>query len=199
MPGDRCATARLLDEQRLVERHEIIAVHSGGNREQLRVAIDPQGGLGELQRPQDQVHHLLRRIFRGFRLEHLHRVPPIGQAGAAERIAERLGPEQCRRLLADAQGRAALRIQFRAAFGGQAGQDVLQVVLDIDEFLGAKNILEDIEAAAPIGIQNVRMHLAVRGKVDRPPVAQAEGALLALRQIGLHRGRFRAVIACRAG
>ena len=49
VPGNRRPQARLLEEQGLRERHEIVAVDGGGNRQQLRVAIGAQTGLGELQ------------------------------------------------------------------------------------------------------------------------------------------------------
>ena len=64
VPGDRSAQARLLDPQRLVEGREVGAVDRRRDGQQARMAIDAQRGLGELQRAQDQIDDLFRRVRR---------------------------------------------------------------------------------------------------------------------------------------
>ena len=194
MPRDRGASTRLLDEHRLVERHEIIAVDCGGHRQQLRMGIDPQGGFRELQGAEDQVDHVLGRIVGGFRLEHLHRMPTTRRVGAAERITQRLGPEQRRRGMSGTQRRAAPGIDMGAFLRWQTAQDVPQVRLDIRQFCFGQHVFEDIETAAPIGVEDLRVHLAVRREADRTTVAQAERSTFARIEVCLHRGLFGAVV-----
>ena len=194
VPGHRGAAARLLDEQRLVERREVRSVDRRGDGQKLRMAVDPQGSLGELQRAQDEIDDFLWRIGRRLGLEHLHRMAAVGELGAAERVAERLRPQQVRRRAVRPQGRAALGVERRAALGRQAVQDVQKVALDVGQLVSLENALEDVEAAAPIGLDDVGMELARRRETNRPAIAEPGRASLAIAQIGLHRRFFGAVI-----
>ena len=51
MPGDRAAEAGLFDKIRVVERDEVVAVDRGGDAEQMRVTVEPQGGGDRLAIP----------------------------------------------------------------------------------------------------------------------------------------------------
>ncbi|WP_431270964.1 hypothetical protein [Dankookia sp. P2] len=76
----------------------------------------------------------------------------------------------------------------------QPRQDVLDIGLDIGEFLGLHHALEDIEAAAPIVLEDLGMDAAIGVEADRPAIAERHGADLPGAEISLHRGLFRAVI-----
>jgi hypothetical protein len=194
MPGDRGAEAGLLDEQRLVERREVVAVDRGGDREQTGMAVDAQLGLAELQRAEDEIDDLLGRVRRRRGLEHLHRVAAIGEAGAAHRIAERLRPEQGRRLAVGGDRTTPLGIEFRPLARRQAIEHTTHIGFDLGEFLDPDHALEDVEAATPIGVKDVRMHAALRVEADRPAIAQGRGALRALCKIGIHRRLLATVV-----
>ena len=154
------------------------------------MAVDAQRGLRELQRSEDQIDDVLRCIDRGGRLEHLDRMATIGKAGAACRVAQRLGPEERGRLASGIECRAAFMVERLAGSGGQAVHDLLaKVVFDIGELVGLEHVLEDVKAAAPVGLENVGVDAAVVGAPDRSAIAKAHGALLAVGQISLH-GRF---------
>ena len=122
----------------------------------------------------------------------------IGELGAAERIAQRLRPEQRLRLVADAQCRPAVTIDLGAFLLRQALEQVLEVGLDLGQLFLAQHVLEDVEAGAPVGLENIGMDLAVFGEADRPSIAQRIGALLALAQVFLP-GRFFAAVIDRGG
>jgi hypothetical protein len=197
MPGHRGAAARLLDEQRLVERREVRTVDRGGDGEKPGMAVDAQHRLGELQRAQDEIDDFLRCIGRGGGLVHLHRMAAVGEIGAAERIAERLGPQQARRRAVRRQRRPALGIERRAALDRQAVEDVVHVPFDVSQLVGLQHPFEDVEAAAPVGVEDVGMQLARVGEADRPAIAEARRAFLAFAQIRLHRSFFGAVVDAR--
>ncbi len=93
--------------------------------------IDAQHRLGELQRAQDEIDDLLGRVGGGLGLVHLHRMAAVGEIGAAERIAERLGPQQVRPLAVRRQRRPALGVERRTALGRQAVEDVVHVAFDV--------------------------------------------------------------------
>ena len=118
----------------------------------------------------------------------------VGELGAAERIAQRLRPQEVRRRAVGAQRRPALGVERRAALGRQAIEDVVKVALDVGQLVGLEHALEDVEAAAPIGLDDVGMELAVGGEADRPAIAELRRAPLAVAQIGLHRRFFGAVV-----
>ena len=42
--------------------HEVLAVDRGRDPEELGVAVEPDAGLRELERPEDEVNHLLRGV-----------------------------------------------------------------------------------------------------------------------------------------
>ena len=79
-------------------------------------------------------------------------------------------------------------------FGWQAVQDGLKVGLDVAEFVGLQDVLEDVEAAAPIGVQDVGMHRAAGGEADGTAVAEVEGTLLAVAEVGAHGGFLGTVV-----
>ena len=53
-----------------------------------------------------------------------------------------------------------------------------------------QHALEDVEAAAAVGLDDLGMQLAALGEADRPAVAERHGPRLALRAVGLHRRLF---------
>ena len=91
-------------------------------------------------------------------------------------------------MLSAASAGPAMAVQRRAFADRQPIEDVLEVRLDVGEFVGAQHALEHIEAAAPVGLEDVGMQAAVGSEADRPAVAQGEGAALACGEIGAHRG-----------
>ena len=50
---------------------------------------------------------------------------------------------------------------------------------------------EDVEAAAPVGLEDVAMHRAIRLEAERSPVAERERARLTLAHVVAHRGGVR--------
>ena len=157
VPRDRGASSRFLDEQRLVERHEIFAVDRGGDRQQLRVAVDPEERLGELERAEDQVDDFRRGIGRRCGLGHLHRMPVVGLFRTAERVAQRLGPEQGRGLAAHPQRGPAPSVDRRALLDRQALKNVVEISVDVGQLVRAQHVLEDVEAATRERREDVRM------------------------------------------
>jgi hypothetical protein len=84
----------------------------------------------------------------------------VGEVGAAERIAERLGPQQVRPLAVRGQRRSALGVERRAALGRKALEDVVQVTFDVGQLVGLEHALEDVEAATPVGVEDIGMQFA---------------------------------------
>ena len=95
VPGDRSAEARLLDPDRLVERHEVVAVHRRRDGEQERVAVQAQARGRELQRRVDELHDPLRRLRRRRGLVHLRRVATVGRARSRPTGPTAGGPTGC--------------------------------------------------------------------------------------------------------
>ena len=84
----------------------------------------------------------------------------IGDRGAAERVGQRLRPIQGRRAAIGRQPRPALAIDGGALLDRQAVEDVVQVVFDVGQLVRFQDAFEDVEAAAPVGFENVGMQLA---------------------------------------
>ena len=192
--GDRSAPPRLLDEEGFGERHEVLAVDRRHDRKQLGVAVEPHAGLRELERPEDEVDYLLRGVRGRDRLQHLDRVPAVREIGAAEGIGKRLRPEEGRGLAAVTEGGSTLRIHRGVLLARKAVEDVEDIGLDVGEFLFADHPLEDVEAAAPVGVEDVRRELSVLIEADRAAVPEREGAALAFREVCLEGSLFRAVV-----
>jgi hypothetical protein len=85
-------------------------------------------------------------------------------------------------------------VERGAALDRQAVQDIVQVRLDVGQLLGLQHAFEDVEPAAPVGLEDVRVHAAVGREADRAAVAQRLRPLLAGLQVGLHRGLFRTIV-----
>ena len=158
------------------------------------MAVEPDAGLRELEGPEDEVDHLLRGVRGGNRFHHLDRVPAVREVGAAEGIGEGLGPEEGRGLAAVGEGGPALRVHRGALPGRKAVDDVEEVRLDVGKLVGADHPFEDVEAAAPVGVEDVGVESAVGGETDWAAVAEGEGAAFAVLEVRLEGGFFRAVV-----
>ena len=64
VPGDRGAPPRLLDEEGVRERHEVLAVDRGRNREEFRVAVEAHARVRELERPEDEIERVVLQTLR---------------------------------------------------------------------------------------------------------------------------------------
>ena len=97
-------------------------------------------------------------------------MPAVGERGAAEWIAERLGPQQGRRFAVDGERRPPLGIDGSPFLDRQALEDVVQVALDVGELVGLQHAREHIKPAAPVGLEDVGgdMAPASRGEENVP-------------------------------
>ena len=182
------------DEEGVGERHEVLAVDRGGDREELRVPVRSNARFRELEGTENEVHHLLRRVRGGDRLGHLYRVPAVREVGAAEGIGERLRPEEGRGLAAEGEGGPALRIHRRPLLDRKPVDDVEEVRLDVVELLLAEHPFEDVETAPPVGVEDVRVERPVGAETDRAAVSELKGAAFAVLQVRLEGRLFRAVV-----
>ena len=94
VPSHRSTEAWVLDPDRLIEGYEVLTVDRRGDREQLRMAIQAEARVGELEGTDDQVQDLRGRPDRGGGLHHLHRVPAFHRLGAPERVGQRGRPRE---------------------------------------------------------------------------------------------------------
>jgi hypothetical protein len=79
-------------------------------------------------------------------------------------------------------------INERTFFGRQPVEDGLDIGVDVGELIGLQYAFEDVEAAAPVGIEDILGKFAVGVETDGAAIAQCEGPALTLAQIGLHCG-----------
>ena len=121
-------------------------------------------------------------------------MPAVREVGAAEGIGEGLRPEEGRGLAAVGEGGPALRVHRGALLGRKPVDDVEEVRLDVGELVGADHSFEDVEAAAPVGVEDVRVERPVGEETDGAAVPEGEGAALAVREVRLEGGFFRAVV-----
>ena len=70
--------ARVFNEQGLVERREIRTIYVLSDPQQLRMAVNPQAGLGKLQRAEQNKWSGFGRVVFCFWLEHFDFVAAIG-------------------------------------------------------------------------------------------------------------------------
>ena len=150
--------------------------------------IHPKAGLGELERAENQVHHFLGSVGRGLRLDHLHRVPLGGKVGAAERIPERLGPEQGWRLAVGAEGRPTQGVHICIPADRQTRQDLLDIRFDVGKFVCLQDPFEHIETVAPVGLEDVRVDSAAVVHPDGATIAEPHRSRLAFPHVGLQGG-----------
>ena len=189
VPGDGGAPPRLLDEEGVGEGHEVLAVDRRRNREELGVAVEPDARFRELEGPEDEVDHLLRGVRGGNRFHHLDRVPAVREVGSAKGIGEGLRPEEGRGLAAVGEGGPALRVHRGALLGRKPVDDVEEVRFDVGKLLLANHPFEDVEAAPPVGVEDVRGERPVGKETDGAAVPELEGAALAVLQVRLE-GHF---------
>lgn len=187
VPGDRHAEPRILDEDDLVERHEVGAVHRLGDRQQPGMAVQPEARVHDLQIAEEELDDAVRRPRRRGRLLHLDGMPALIPAGSPERIAQGPGEAErgARQLRSD--GRPPASIDRRAGLDRGAGEDPLDVGAQLLELVLADDAFEDVEAAAPVGLEDVPMDPAVGLEPESPAIAELERALLALAHVVAHR------------
>ena len=65
VPRHRTAETRLLDEDRIVEGHEVVAVDGRGDRKEVRVAVEPQPGGHRLAHGAHEEDHVRGRVLFG--------------------------------------------------------------------------------------------------------------------------------------
>ena len=121
-------------------------------------------------------------------------MPAVREVGAAEGIGEGLGPEEGRGLAAVGEGGPALRVHRGALLGRKAVDDVEEVRLDVGKLVGANHPLEDVEAAAPVGVEDFGWRAPSTVKRIGAAVAEGEGAAFAVLEVRLEGGFFRAVV-----
>ena len=160
------------------------------------MGIGAEAGLGKLQRADYEIDHFLGQTGNRGGLQHFDRMATVGEIGPAKRVAERLGPEQRRRLTPHPQGGTTLGIDRGPSLGRQTFHDVEQVGFDIFQFLLLEHSFEDIEAIFPIGIKNFGVDPAIGVKTNRTAIIERIGPFLPFAQIRLH-GRFSGPIIAR--
>ena len=158
------------------------------------MTVDPQAGIGELQRAEEQVHHFVRRIRGRGRLEHAHRVTAVGERSAAKGIAQRPRVEERRRLAVASQRWPPVTIEPGAGTHRRAFDDAVDIAFEIGQLVSAEHAGEDVETQPPVGLEDIGGKAPVGAEADRPPVAERERTRLAKAQIGAHRALLGAVI-----
>ena len=121
-------------------------------------------------------------------------MPAVREVGAAEGISEGFRPEEGRGLAAEGEGGPALRVHRGALLGRKPVDDVEEVRLDVGQLLLADHPFEDVEAAPPVGVEDVRVERAVGSESDRAAVPEREGAAFAVLEVRLEGRFFRAVV-----
>ena len=74
--------------------------------------------------------------------------------------------------MADADGRPALRVEHRVPAGRQPVHYLLDIVLDVGKFFRLQHPGKDVEAAAPVGLEDFGVEPAVARPSHRTTVAQ---------------------------
>ena len=77
--------------------------------------------------------------------------------------------------MVDADGRPALRVEHCIPVDRQPVHDVPDIMLDVGKFIRSEHTGEDVEAAAPVGLENLGVEPAVARPSHRTTVAQGPG------------------------
>ncbi len=144
----------MLDPDRLVERDEVVAVDRRGHREQLRMAVHPQAGRGELERPEDELHDVLGRALGRRRLGHLHRMPPVRRARAADRVGQRSHPAEVPLSTVGTERGTPMAVERCTLGDGRPFEHLGHVALDVVELLLGQDPLEDVEAVTLVRVDD---------------------------------------------
>ena len=140
------------------------------------MTVEPERGVGELQRAEEDERSFRRRVRRRFQLADLHFMPTPGGLGSAERVSERFGPSQPRTSQADAEGRAALSVQLGSGMSRETGTQPAKIGEDVPHLSFADDVLKDVEAILRVGGSNFRGEPAFGGEKDRSPIGNRLGA-----------------------
>jgi hypothetical protein len=122
------------------------------------MAVEAEARVHDLEVAEKELDGALRRACRRRRLLHLHRVSALVAAGPAERIAERSGEAERRAREPCSDGRPPARVNRRARLDRRAGHDTLDVDPELPKLLLVDDALDDVEARAPVGLEDVAMH-----------------------------------------
>ena len=188
VPRHRTAETGLLDEDRVGEGHEVVAVDRRGDLEEERVAVEPQSGGHRLAHGVHEEDDVRRRVPVGQGLRHLRRVTAAQKPGAAPGVRQRLGEEVRRAGVVEPQGWPSLRVHFRVRTDRRALQHLVGVAAQFGHLVAVDESLEDVEAVLPVGRQDVRMELAAVGQANRSPVADLGGDAQPFFLVGRHAG-----------
>ena len=151
------------------------------------MAVDPQARGGKLQRSEDQIDDLVGCVGGRRRFRHLDRMTSVGSRCASEGVSERFRPEQCRGLVADADGRTALCVEHRVAADRQPVHDLPDIAFDVGKLVRPEHPGEDVEAAAPVCLEDVGLEPAVGRPSHGAAVAEVPRPFGAGEQVLRHR------------
>ena len=143
------------------------------------MAVEPERGVHQVEVAVEQFDGPGGRVGGQRRLAHRHRMAAVVLGGAAERVAQGLGPAIGRLQHALAEGRSAVTVERRAWLHRRALEDGIDVGPQLGQFLRSRHALEDIEAVRPVGVEDVLSEPSVGIEPDRPAIAQRPRALFA--------------------
>ena len=98
----------------------------------------------------------------------------MGVVRAADRVRQRFDPADASGLPAAVESGLAVFVHLCSGRNRRVLQQAGQIALDVGKFLGGQQALEDVEAVAPIGIEDRRVERAVRAEAERAPIVEGE-------------------------
>ena len=185
MPRHGGAEPRLLDPDGVRERREVRAVDALGGAQEVRVSVQPQAGVHDVQTAVDEVDGPRRRIGRRRRLGHLRRMAAIVLVRAAVGIGERLAEGERRNPQVLPEGRSAALVHSGAGFVRRTRQQRGEFAPQVLDFRTLQHAFQNVEAVAAVGTGDVRVELSGIVEAQRPAIAEAKRTRFAAREVGV--------------
>ena len=110
-------------------------------------------------------------------------MPTVRDGRASPRIGQGLRPDECQGAVVHTECGAPFRIDRSAARNREPTPHRADVRIEIGKLIGVKDSLEDVEAAARVGLEDVRMQAAVPLEPDRAAVSELEGPTPSFAQV----------------
>ena len=184
----------MLHPQAFVERHEVITVHGGRDGEQLWMTVEPEVRLRELQRPEQELHHIFRRAFGRLPFRHLDRMTPAVRIRPTEGIGQRLDEVHRPRLAVGPKRRPPVFVEPRFRADRCVVEKLEDILFHVGEFILAEHALEDVEAVLVVLVEDVLRETPILVEDERAAVIHRKRPLGAFLAISLDRLFFRAEV-----
>ena len=151
------------------------------------MAVEAQAAVHQLQIAPQPINGPFRAALGWFGVQHLDRMAALVPGRAAHGIAQRFGPTVgWQREIMD-NGRVAVPVAFGVRRDQGAGQNPGHIGAQFSQLFGIDHMLENIEAGAPIGLENFTIEVALAIKFNGAAISQSHGAPFAVPDVSGHR------------